>query len=64
MKYFVSKKFVYRDLVVRNCMLDEKFIVKVVDFGFVRDMYDKEYYSVYNKIGVKLLVKWMVLESL
>lgn len=27
-------------------------------------MYDKEYYSVHNKTGAKLPVKWMALESL
>lgn len=38
--------------------------MKVADFGLARDIYDKEYYSVHNKSGVKLPVKWMALESL
>lgn len=38
--------------------------MKVADFGLARDVYDKEYYSVHNKSGVKLPVKWMALESL
>lgn len=38
--------------------------MKVADFGLTRDVYDKEYYSVHNKSGVKLPVKWMALESL
>lgn len=38
--------------------------MKVADFGLARDIYDKEYYSVHNKSGVKLPVKWMGLESL
>ncbi len=51
---------------VRNISfrLDENYTVKVADFGLARDVYDKEYYSVHNKNGVKLPVKWMALESL
>uniref|UniRef100_A0AAY4CT02 receptor protein-tyrosine kinase n=1 Tax=Denticeps clupeoides TaxID=299321 RepID=A0AAY4CT02_9TELE len=64
MEYLASKKFVHRDLAARNCMLDESYTVKVADFGLARDIYEKEYYSVHNKSGVKLPVKWMALESL
>lgn len=46
------------------CRLDEKFTVKVADFGMARDIYDKEYYSIQDHKRAKLPVKWMAIESL
>jgi len=42
--------------------VDEKFVIKVADFGFARDIYTTEYYRV-EKHNT-LPVKWMPLESL
>ena len=47
-----------------SARLDESYTVKVADFGLARDVYEKEYYSIHSKSGVKLPVKWMALESL
>lgn len=65
----VSKSIHQQDIGLKtrcrcSCRLDESYTVKVADFGLARDVYDKEYYSVHNKSGVKLPVKWMALESL
>lgn len=38
MVYLVDKKFVYRDLVVRNCMVVEDFIVKIVGMCLFENM--------------------------
>lgn len=38
MVYLVDKKFVYRDLVVRNCMVVEDFIVKIVGMFLVENV--------------------------
>ncbi|XP_033744660.1 hepatocyte growth factor receptor-like [Pecten maximus] len=62
MEYLASIKFVHRDLAARNCMLDDKFIARVADFGLSRDIYSNHYYSSDNK--KKLPVKWMAPESL
>lgn len=43
--------------------LNEKFNVKVADFGLSRDIYETAYYEAKNK-GTKLPVKWMAPESL
>lgn len=59
-----SKPVIYGNKSFSPDRLDESYTVKVADFGLARDVYDKEYYSVHNKSGVKLPVKWMALESL
>ncbi|XP_070535367.1 hepatocyte growth factor receptor-like [Ptychodera flava] len=62
MAYLSERKFVHRDLASRNCMVDERNVVKVSDFGLSRDIYEREYYSTKDKT-VKLPVKWMAPES-
>lgn len=62
MAYLESKKFVHRDLAARNCMISDKLVCKVGDFGMARDIYETDYY----KIGQKglLPVRWMAPENL
>lgn len=61
-EYLAVKKYVYRDLAVRNVLLGYNKVVKVCDFGLFRDIYnDNQYYKI---ISGKLLLKWMVIELL
>lgn len=43
MVFLEEKKLIYRDLVVRNVLVGDSNIVKVVDFGFVWVIEDDEY---------------------
>jgi serine/threonine protein kinase len=62
MAYLAATKFVHRDLAARNCMVSDKLIVKIGDFGMTRDVYESDYY---RKGGKGLLpVRWMSPESL
>jgi serine/threonine protein kinase len=62
MEYLSSNKFVHRDLAERNCMLDEKGVVRVGDFGLARDVYSHLYYRA-DKFS-QIPVKWSAPEVL
>lgn len=38
--------FMCRDLATRNCLVGEKLVVKIGDFGMSRDVYSTDYYRV------------------
>lgn len=46
MSYLATRHFVHRDLATRNCLVGEKLIVKIGDFGMSRDIYSTDYYKV------------------
>lgn len=46
MEYLASQHFVHRDLATRNCLVGDKMIVKIGDFGMSRDVYSTDYYRV------------------
>ncbi|KAK3097533.1 hypothetical protein FSP39_010504 [Pinctada imbricata] len=62
MMYLASQHFVHRDLATRNCLVGDKLIVKIGDFGMSRDVYSKDYYRV--GASTMLPVRWMPPESL
>ena len=46
MSHLALRHFVHRDLATRNCLVGEKLIVKIGDFGMSRDIYSSDYYKV------------------
>ncbi|KAL5012838.1 hypothetical protein ScPMuIL_011389 [Solemya velum] len=55
MVYLESRKFIHRDLAARNCLVGQRQVVKVADFGLARYVIDDEYTS---SAGAKFPVKW------
>jgi len=62
MAHMASLRFVHGDLASRNCLVGQRLIVKIGDFGMSRDLYSCDYY----RIGTECLlpVRWMSPESL
>ncbi|GCB65509.1 hypothetical protein scyTo_0013469 [Scyliorhinus torazame] len=55
MEYLERNHFIHRDLAARNCLVGDKNVVKVSDFGMARYVLDDEYTS---STGSKFPVKW------
>ncbi|XP_050400180.2 BDNF/NT-3 growth factors receptor [Patella vulgata] len=62
MEYLSSQHFVHRDLATRNCLVGEKLLVKIGDFGMSRDVYSTDYYRVGGT--AMLPIRWMPPESM
>ncbi|XP_006823978.2 LOW QUALITY PROTEIN: NT-3 growth factor receptor-like [Saccoglossus kowalevskii] len=61
MVYLASQHFVHRDMATRNCLVGDKLVVKIGDFGMSRDIYSTDYYRVGGQ--TMLPVRWMPPES-
>ena len=59
--YLASKGFVHRDLAARNILLGEDRVVKIADFGLLRDTQGNIYEMKQKK---KLPIKWTAPEAL
>ena len=57
-----SRKYVHRELAARNILVGHGGVVKIGDFGMVRELSDNDFYRIVGE-GT-LLVKWMSTESL
>ncbi|XP_038066431.1 plexin-A4-like [Patiria miniata] len=63
MEYLAEQQFVHRDLAARNCLVDDKLVAKIADFGLSRDLDESDYYTSGEK-QAKLPIKWMAPESM
>ncbi|XP_068740133.1 platelet-derived growth factor receptor alpha-like [Montipora capricornis] len=61
MNFLSSNGFVHRDLAARNVLLGEDKVVKISDFGLMRQTHENVYHL---KKGKKIPVKWMAPEAL
>ena len=57
MRYLASLSFVHRDLAARNCLVGQKHVIKIADFGMSRKLYDRNYYRIQGK--AVLPIRWM-----
>ena len=62
MKYLADNNHVHRDLATRNCLVGEKLVVKIGDFGMSQHLYHNDYYRVHGEAA--LPVRWMPPESI
>ena len=59
--YLASIRFVHRDIAARNCLVGEKKVIKLADFGMARDVHKREYYK--KKDG-PMPFRWMAPEAI
>lgn len=62
MVYLSEHKFVHRDLATRNCLVDERMVVKIADFGLSQKIYLSDYYKGNDQDAIP--IRWMPLESI
>lgn len=62
MEYLASHHFVHRDLATRNCLVTDRLIIKISDFGLSRDIYSCDYYRIQSK--TLLPVRWMSAQAI
>uniref|UniRef100_A0A5S6R0N9 non-specific protein-tyrosine kinase n=1 Tax=Trichuris muris TaxID=70415 RepID=A0A5S6R0N9_TRIMR len=61
MAYLEARNYIHRDLAARNCLVGERHIVKIADFGLARYMREETYTA---RAGAKFPIKWTAPEGL
>lgn len=61
MAFLESKNYVHRDLAARNCLVGDKHVVKVADFGLARVIQENEYVG---RVGACIPIKWTAPEAI
>ena len=64
LEYISTKHLVHRDVSARNCLVGEKLLVKLADFGLSRDTAKNNAKSYYKKEGGMVPVSWTAPEAL
>jgi serine/threonine protein kinase len=62
MVYLSDKKYVHRDLATRNCLVNDKMVVKIADFGLSQNLYQDNYYK--GNEGDAVPIRWMPLDAI
>ncbi|XP_071952931.1 proto-oncogene tyrosine-protein kinase receptor Ret-like [Antedon mediterranea] len=62
MHYLSTLKLVHRDLAARNVLVGDCLVIKISDFGLMRDIYEADSYKRTSK--GRIPVKWIAIESL
>ncbi len=47
--------FVHRDLAARNCLMRDRMVIKIADFGLMRSCYEKDYYQMTQRYVVDIV---------
>lgn len=62
MEYLAANHYVHRDLAARNCLVADRLVIKISDFGLTRDVYAQDYYLCQSK--KYLPIRWMPPEAI
>lgn len=49
MEYLAGMGYVHRDVAARNILVTDRRVIKIADFGLMRDCYEKDYYQMQHR---------------